>query len=142
MSFKFANVDARSRGGGSAWISIKQGKSYVGMSAAFVEEMGAENGDRLTLAFDDDMQPWVGLVPSDCPEAGPKLQIREYDDKMSRHLSSERFVLQMRRCIPNGVEKRVRFTLSQDTQMIEHPKTGSKVHLHRLIVPDAEPTDE
>jgi len=136
---EFANVKP-SGGSSGAWISVSKGSDYIGLSADFVEEMNAEDGNRMVLAFtqrDGEYNPWVGLISEEHSTVAPRIQIKDYDGQSSttRKVQSSRLANELEPYTQNE-DERIHLLLSPETKLVEHPDAEVKVHMHRLIPPE------
>ena len=119
------------------WISVKAGSQRLTLSGALATEIGAEDGDKIVLAFtreDDEYLPWIGVVKADEAPGAPAVQIQEGKDSPPPQVESSSMAGELEHYSKG--DTRVRLLLSGETQSIDHPDTQGMVTVHRLTPPE------
>lgn len=119
----FEDVTPTHRNGG-AWISVKHGAKYVGISTEAGDIMGLEEGLNLCLAHGENGTPWVGATEEE--RFGAPIHMSGENPT----LQSVPFDLQMRKYIPDDGQ-RYRFFLSDQSVIAE--RDGVEIEMHQLL---------
>ncbi len=120
------------------WISVQKDSSRLTFSKPLADQLGAEDGHRVVLAFTDrdgEYQPWIGAVPEDESSVAPQVEIQEHEDEsVTRKIEAGALADELDAYAKE--EERTRLLLSSETKVVDHPHTKGQVTMHRLDPPE------
>jgi hypothetical protein len=110
------------------YLSVRKDRTTCGLSASAVEQLGAQPGDYLHLAFDRARVPLIGVIGERTEQHEPKI----LEHSGTHDISSTMLCTQLLNLIDGEIpEKTIRYYFEGTT--IHDKETGAT--LHKLEVP-------